>query len=181
MPHFKALPDAARFGDLRVAFPEPMDHLVPFAESLMSGPGPLTLGEREMIAAYVSGLNACRYCFGTHVQAARAHGVDPDILEAALADPASVPFGPGWAEVLTLVRKQTEAPSRIVQGDIDAALEAGWSEDAVTRSCLIGAYYNMLNRIVDAFGIVADEGYYREAGERLAGVARAAQARFSDP
>lgn len=178
MPFLPSLPADATFGDIRAVFADPMARLYPFAESLMYGPGPFTLAEREMIAAYVSGLNACRYCYGTHAAAARAHGADPDLLEALVDDPATAPIAPAWQPLLALLRKQTEAPARIVEADVAAALAAGWAEDAVARACMIGAYYNMLNRLLDAFGIVAGEDYYREAGTRLAGVGRDARDRL---
>ena len=45
----------------------------------MRGPSPFTQGQRELIAAYVSGLNACTYCHGTHLGVAEACGVAPDV------------------------------------------------------------------------------------------------------
>lgn len=41
----------------------PLNELV---EVLLRGPSTLTTGERELIAAYVSGLNGCRYCCSSH-------------------------------------------------------------------------------------------------------------------
>jgi AhpD family alkylhydroperoxidase len=35
--------------------------------------------QRELIAAYVSGLNACTYCRGTHLAVAAACGVAPEV------------------------------------------------------------------------------------------------------
>src|SRR5712691_12431971 len=41
----------------------PLNELV---EVLLRGPSTLTRGERELIAAYVSSLNECRYCSSSH-------------------------------------------------------------------------------------------------------------------
>ena len=38
----------------------------------MRGPSTLTRGERELIAAYVSALNGCRYCSASHAASAAA-------------------------------------------------------------------------------------------------------------
>src|SRR6516225_4843381 len=38
--------------------------LLEYHEILLRGPSPLTVAERELIAAYVSALNACNYCHG---------------------------------------------------------------------------------------------------------------------
>ena len=45
--------------------------------------------QRELIAAYVSGLNACTYCHGTHLAVAAACGVAPEVIKALLIKPAS--------------------------------------------------------------------------------------------
>ena len=46
--------------------PETARPLSELAEVLLRGPGTLTRGERELIAAYVSWLNGCRYCSSSH-------------------------------------------------------------------------------------------------------------------
>ncbi len=44
------------------------------------------MAERELLAAYVSGLNACDYCFGVHRVTAASLGVREDTLTALLDD-----------------------------------------------------------------------------------------------
>ena len=45
--------------------PETGRPLSELTEVLLRGPGTLTRGERELIAAYVSALNDCRYCLAS--------------------------------------------------------------------------------------------------------------------
>jgi len=52
--------------------PETGRPLSELAEVLLRGPGTLTPGERELIAAYVSALNECRYCSASHAACAAA-------------------------------------------------------------------------------------------------------------
>jgi len=52
--------------------PETGGPLSELAEVLLRGPGTLTRGERELIAAYVSGLNDCQYCSASHSACAAA-------------------------------------------------------------------------------------------------------------
>jgi alkylhydroperoxidase family enzyme len=40
--------------------------LIAYHTQILRGPSPLSAAERELIAAYVSGLNACTYCHGVH-------------------------------------------------------------------------------------------------------------------
>ena len=50
---------------------------------------PLTVTERELIAAYVSGLNCWTYCHGAHVVSARACGIEADVFERLMAGVAN--------------------------------------------------------------------------------------------
>ena len=52
--------------------PETGRPLSELAEVLLRGPSTLTRGERELIAAYVSALNDCRYCSSSHSASAAA-------------------------------------------------------------------------------------------------------------
>ena len=65
MTYLRSLPDA----DLKELLKSEPDLGVPFAqyhEALLRGPSPFSVGERELMAAYVSGLNACDFCSGEH-------------------------------------------------------------------------------------------------------------------
>src|SRR5580692_4097160 len=71
--------------------PETGRPLSELAEVLLRGPSTLTRGERELIAAYVSGLNDCQYCSSSHSVAAAVqrggHQVtDEHISNARAAD-----------------------------------------------------------------------------------------------
>jgi alkylhydroperoxidase family enzyme len=46
--------------------PETAKPLNELAEVLLRGPNSLTRGERELIAAHVSGLNECEFCCASH-------------------------------------------------------------------------------------------------------------------
>ena len=52
--------------------PETGRPLSELTEVLLRGPSTLTRGERELIAAYVSALNNCRYCSASHSACAAA-------------------------------------------------------------------------------------------------------------
>src|SRR5271167_4802289 len=52
--------------------PETARPLSELTEVLLRGPSTLTRGERELITAYVSSLNSCRYCTASHSATAAA-------------------------------------------------------------------------------------------------------------
>ncbi|MEE8545494.1 MAG: carboxymuconolactone decarboxylase family protein, partial [Alphaproteobacteria bacterium] len=72
MAHLRSLPEDATLRDVFATYADQMLHLNGFAEAVMRGPCQLSEGERELIAAYVSGLNACTYCLGVHAATAGA-------------------------------------------------------------------------------------------------------------
>ena len=77
MAFFPSLPEGARHIHVW-GFHLDRYRVWPFlAHGIMRGDSPLSIAEREMIGAYVSGVNACDYCFGAHEAVAAEYGVDP--------------------------------------------------------------------------------------------------------
>src|SRR5258707_9178271 len=72
MPHISLGNDAPGIMSLLIYRPETARPLLDLAETLLRGPSSLTPGERELIAAYVSGLNDCRFCSDSHAAFAAA-------------------------------------------------------------------------------------------------------------
>lgn len=59
MPFLKSLPQNAHLSDLYSRFPKNVAPLMAYIDGILRGEGELTVGEREMIATFTSGLNAC--------------------------------------------------------------------------------------------------------------------------
>jgi alkylhydroperoxidase family enzyme len=66
MGYLWSLPERAVLRDVFAAFPVTSRPLLEYHQALLRGPSPFSVAERELIAAYVSGLNACGYCHGVH-------------------------------------------------------------------------------------------------------------------
>jgi AhpD family alkylhydroperoxidase len=107
MPFLPSLSGASSLLDVFRAFPETSKPLLEFHEVLLRGPSPFTEAERELIAAYVSGLNRCRYCHGVHSATAERlgvpHGLMPQLLDGIDAAPVPDRMRPvlHYAEKLT--------------------------------------------------------------------------------
>jgi len=167
MPKLGKLDDQPTMRELYALYPEVLAPLGEFHEKLMRGPSPFSQGERELIAAYVSALNACRYCAGVHVEVAKACGMDATFLEALIDNPEKAPTPQNMKPVLALAKKLTEAPARVLESDTDALRQAGWDEDAIFFTVAVAALFNLNNRLVDGVGLEAPDGYNRAAGHRL--------------
>jgi uncharacterized peroxidase-related enzyme len=166
-PLLRSLPDAPVLADLRGQYTDLLDLLRPYAERLMRGPSPFTPAERELIAAYVSGINSCRYCHGTHARVAEGFGIADGTFTALMNDFDNAPIDARLKPVLRYVRKLTETPSRMTPRDAEAVYSEGWSDEALLHAVAVCAYFNNMNRLVEGTGIVGTAAGYEQAAERL--------------
>ncbi len=167
MSYLKSLPADARLLQVFQKYPDTARPLLDYHELVMRASSPFTVAERELISAYVSGLNACGYCHGVHTATAEAFGVPPGLLAAALADLDSSEVDERLKPVLRYVGKLTTTPSRMTSADADAVYAAGWDERALYDAVLVCALFNFMNRMVDGLGITADPAYFPVSATRL--------------
>lgn len=153
---FPSLPEDPQLSDLFKRFPHAVAPLLNYHDRLLRDPSPLTVAERELIAAYVSGLNACNFCHGAHVLAAKAYGVDEQLFAELIADPQSSSVDPRLKPILAYVGKLTRTPDRVSPSDAQAVYDAGWDEQALFDAVSVCALFNMMNRIVLGAGILND-------------------------
>jgi uncharacterized peroxidase-related enzyme len=169
MPLFRALPEDATLPDLRDCSGGLLNLLQPYADRLMRGPSPLTPAERELIAAYVSAVNSCGYCFGSHSLVARGFGIDERVLAGLVDDVERAPIDARLKPILRYVRKLTQTPARMTQADADAIYDAGWNDEAFLHAVAVCAYFNNMNRLVDGCGLVGTlEGAAKAARNLIA-------------
>ena len=166
MPFLPSLSKDASLLDLFKAFPETSIPLIQFHEALLRRPSPFTEGERELIAAYVSGLN-CRYCHGVYSATAELLGIKRELVDSRI-DIDGADVDPKMRPVLRYARKLTQQPSSLTQADADAIFAAGWEEPALYYTVAVTALFNFMNRLVEGMGIELDPNYVKPASERLA-------------
>ncbi|VAV99334.1 hypothetical protein MNBD_ALPHA06-2080, partial [hydrothermal vent metagenome] len=82
MTHYPSLGPDDRLEELFRRFPRGVAPLIALHDQILRDQdSDLSLAERELIAAFVSGLNACDFCFGAHKLMARAFGVSETLIE----------------------------------------------------------------------------------------------------
>lgn len=168
MPHLTSLRAGASLIDVFQTFPEPSKPLIEFHEVLLRGPSPFTAAERELIAAYVSGLNRCRYCHGVHTATAERMGVEPGLLSRIVRTGSFEGVDAKLRPVLALARKLTLSPDSVTKADADAVSAAGWNDAALYYAVAVTALFNFMNRLVEGLGIELEPSYVAPAAERLA-------------
>ncbi len=141
--------------------------LIAYHTQILRGPSPLAPAERELIAAFVSGLNACTYCHGVHAATARAFGIEEAVLEDLLADHECGGIDEKLQPVFRYVRKLTLTPSKMVPADAREVFEAGWDERALHDAISVAALFNFMNRYVEGHGLALEDSDLAARGEGL--------------
>ncbi len=153
MAIFPSLPEQPQLDSVFKRFPKAVVPLLEYHDRVLRDSSPLTVAQRELIAAYVSGVNACTYCHGAHVIAAGAFGIDESIFSGLMTDIETSAVEPRMKPILAYVGKLTRTPSRMVTADADAIYAAGWDEQALFDAISVCALFNFMNRIVEGSGV----------------------------
>lgn len=151
--------------------PETARPLLELAETLLRGPNSLTSAEREIIAAYVSARNDCRFCHASHRAAAAHHlGGDYSIVDAVRADVATAPVSAKMKALLAIAGKVQESGLRVTADDVARARAEGATDVEIHDTVLIAAAFCMYNRYVDGLATFTptDDAVYDAMGQRMA-------------
>lgn len=167
MSFFKSLPEDAGVRHILTLNPQAGRALVEFHTAALRNDGPLEPRYKELIAAYVSGLNACQYCFGVHAETAKAFGLEAGTLEHLLTDIDSADVDERLKPLLRYARKLTLEPSRMTEADAQAVFAADWSEAALHETVLTVCLFNFMNRLLEGHGVKGNPGVFSARGQAL--------------
>jgi uncharacterized peroxidase-related enzyme len=142
------------------------------AEVLLRGDSTMSRGERELIAAYVSHGNGCRYCAGVHgaCAAAQLPGGSAQVEDVlADVDAAAAPVSGKLRALLRVAGLVREDGRLVTEKEIVAARAEGATDLEIHDTVLIAAMFSMFNRYVDGLATFtpADPAYYAATAERL--------------
>ena len=86
MGFMHSLGEAPHLYDVMSISPRMAIYLFKMTDEIMLSEGPLTPAEREIIAAFVSGINACSFCYRGHKAIAEIFGVDEGLIDQLVDD-----------------------------------------------------------------------------------------------
>jgi uncharacterized peroxidase-related enzyme len=150
--------------------PETAKPLNELAEVLLRAPHSLTAGERELVAAYVSGLNECTFCCSSHSAFAAAQLDDGmTLIDQVHADPDSAPLSGKIRALLRIAAAVREDGRKVTTALVDAARAEGATDLEIHDTVLIAAAFCMYNRYVDGLGTLAPDNpdRYTESARRI--------------
>jgi uncharacterized peroxidase-related enzyme len=157
------VPDAARLVFYRPSFYGAQSKK--FTHEAMRGPSAWSVGDRELMAAYVSKVNESAFCIGAHTATAGQAYQDRAKVQAVLADLDSAPIEDGLRATLRMLGKLTREGKADAE-DMREVLSTGVSRQQVEDALAVCAAFNTTDRLADAFGfeLLSPEGF--EAGAK---------------
>ncbi|SRR6266545_68344 len=171
-PHIALNTDVPGIRGLLQYRPETGRPLAELVEVLLRGSNTLPRGERELIAAYVSTLNQCRFCASSHGAFAAAQLPEGmALVDRVRADPDSAPISAKLKALLRIAGAVQRGGNAVTAEDIAAARAVGASDVEIHDTVLIAAAFCMFNRYVDGLATVAPddpEAYARMATRIIA-------------
>jgi uncharacterized peroxidase-related enzyme len=158
------IPDAARLVFYRPDFyGAPMKG---FTHLAMRGPSTWSVGDRELMAAFVSKMNACAFCIGAHTATAAMAYQDEAKVQAVLADLETAPIEEPLRATLRLLGKLTREHA-VNADDMRAVLSAGVSREQIEDALAVCFAFNTTDRLADAFGFFVPGHKGFEAGAKF--------------
>jgi AhpD family alkylhydroperoxidase len=131
----------------------------------MRGPSTWSVGDRELMAAFVAKANRCEFCIKAHSAVAqRAYG-DGKSVSALLSDLDMAGIEkPLRATLLMLGKLMRE--NAVDADDMRAVLAAGASRQQIEDALAVCFSFNVMGRLADAFGFFVPGPEAFEAGAK---------------
>jgi AhpD family alkylhydroperoxidase len=157
------VPDAARITFYRPDFYG--THMKALTHEAMRGRSTWSVGDRELMAGYVSKVNDSPWCVRAHTATAARAYQDEDRVAAVLADLDSAPIEEGLRATLGMLGKLT-SEGTLSADDVRAVLAIGVSPQQIEDALAVNFAFNTTDRLADAFAfeVLSQEGF--EAGAK---------------
>lgn len=145
----RPLPDAARVVFYRPDFYGDLARRL--THEAMRGPSEWSVADRELMAAYVSKMNECRFCIAAHTATAEQASDDEERVEAVLSDLEAAPIDERLRATLRMLGKLT-LEHEVTAADMREVLDSGASIQDVKDALAVCCAFDITNRLADAFG-----------------------------
>ncbi|MGW5155990.1 carboxymuconolactone decarboxylase family protein [Nonomuraea wenchangensis] len=159
MPHIAMPPELAPGTPGLFQYrPETGRHLGELAETLLRNPHSMSRGDRELIAAYVSAQNDCRFCSSAHaeISAAQISG-GRALVDKVLDDLDSAPIPLKLKTLIVIAGAVTKGGHEVTDAMVDAARQAGATDTEIHDTVLIAAAFAMFNRYCDGLAAIVPD------------------------
>jgi uncharacterized peroxidase-related enzyme len=151
-------------------------HLARFSEGVLRSPASISNAMRELIAAFTSYQNECRFCTQAHAAAAADLFGSEALVCMVLTDLETSPLEAEEKSLLRFTAKITKNLPAVTGEDVEEVRASGWDDEAIYYAITTCALFNFYNRWITATGVpemsteahrlqgqnIARRGYVRE-------------------
>ena len=132
----------------------------------MRGSSSWSVGDRELMAAFVSKMNQCEFCIKAHAAVAeRAYGEDSKV-SAVLVNLETVPISEALRATLRMLGKLAREHT-VSADDMRAVLAAGVSREQIEDALAVSLGFETTNRLANAFEFFVPGPAAFEAGAKF--------------
>ena len=131
-------------------------HMVDISSTLLFADGHLSRQQKEMIATYISKLNACPYCLDSHGFFLLVHGAPEGVAQKLIAgeiDDAAISHAE--RQLLLYVGKVNSESFKATKDDVQQLRDLGWTNEQIAEGVHVAAMMGLCNRVANAFGLPA--------------------------
>jgi AhpD family alkylhydroperoxidase len=132
----------------------------------MRGPSAWSVGDRELMAAYVSKVNGTEFCIKAHSAVAGRAYQDDARVSATLADLDTAPIGEPLRATLRMLGKLAR-DNTIDARDARTLLAAGVSRAQIEDALAVALAFNVTDRLADAFNFAVPGPKAFQAGAKF--------------
>ncbi|WP_345606253.1 peroxidase-related enzyme [Pseudonocardia adelaidensis] len=118
-----------------------------YHDALMDSDDGLSRAERELVVVATSGANHCTYCIVAHGAILRIRTKDPEIADRVASNPWGVELSARERAIVDLALLVATDSASLTEADLDAARDAGLSDDEIWDVGAITALFAMSNRL----------------------------------
>jgi len=145
------VPDIYKAMSLR---PDLMERVADLTDRAHFQSGYLRPRTKELIATYVSSLNRCSYCLGSHAENLRALGASAHQADAvARQDLDAAALTPKERALLAFVKTLTVTPASVSDAQIAHLRRFGWRDEEIFEAAFDTALFAFFNRLAQTYGL----------------------------
>ncbi|WP_260194276.1 peroxidase-related enzyme [Actinophytocola gossypii] len=131
-----------------------------YHDAVMERDSGLSKAERELVVVATSGANSCTYCVVAHGAILRIRAKDPRIADDVATNPWTVELDDRRRAIVDLALALAVDPSTFSSDELDAARDAGLTDDEIWDVGAITALFALSNRIAHLTALRPNDEFY---------------------
>jgi uncharacterized peroxidase-related enzyme len=141
------------------------DPMAAVTQDAMRGSSTWSVGDRELMAAFIAKTNQCEFCIKAHSAVAQGAYGDGKKVSAVLSNLETAPIEEPLRATLFMLGKLTREHA-VSADDMRAVLAAGASRQQIEDALAVCFSFNVIGRLADAFGFSIPGPEAFEAGAK---------------